>query len=300
MDHVFIINPAAGKGREQISLQQRIKSFFEQSDLSWEIYQTKGVGDAITYVKKRCQSSNNIRFYACGGDGTLNEVVNGAVGFAQASVTVVPCGTGNDFIRNFSSKTGFTDIAALVQAEDRLIDLIKVNQRWTVNECNVGFDAAVAYNMDRFKRIPLVQGSMAYTIAVFYSFFHKISYQLDIQIDDQPYISKDFLLLLLANGSHYGGGYNGAPTAMVDDGLLDFFGFFGLNRFQIIGLLNKYKLGLHMTEEKLKSKMIFRQGCNVKIRAREDVPVCIDGDIFLAKELEISLVPGCLRFAVPR
>jgi diacylglycerol kinase family enzyme len=154
--------------------------------------------------------------------------------------------------------------------------------------------------MDRFKRIPLVQGSMAYTIAVFYSFFHKISYQLDIQIDDQPYISKDFLLLLLANGSHYGGGYNGAPTAMVDDGLLDFFGFFGLNRFQIIGLLNKYKLGLHMTEEKLKSKMIFRQGCNVKIRAREDVPVCIDGDIFLAKELEISLVPGCLRFAVPR
>lgn len=298
MEHVFIINPAAGKGRQQRLLQSQIAEVFSCLQKPYEIYITKGVGDATSYVSKRCSSSGKIRFYACGGDGTLNEVVNGVVGYPHASVTVIPCGTGNDFIKQFSTKSGFLDIAALAEAEDRQIDLIKINERWTVNMCNIGFDAYVAFNAGIFKKLPLVKGSMAYTLAIFYSFLKKIKYPLVIEIDGRR-LKNDFLIVLLANGSYYGGGYHGAPYALAGDGLIDFLGVTTFSRLKMLSLLKTFKIGRHLEEKAIKDKIIYKKSKKLSICSDELIPVCIDGDFIQVKEINAHLAAGVLNFAVP-
>ena len=92
--------------------------------------------------KTAAESSERLRFYACGGDGTLGEVVNGAAGQVNAEVGLIPIGTGNDFVRNFADAGDFFDIEAQVMGEARAIDLIKCNDRYGINVVNVGFDCA--------------------------------------------------------------------------------------------------------------------------------------------------------------
>ena len=104
MKHYFIINPVAGgKDRtEEISctVKEAMKSAAPND--AFEIYVTKGPMDASRAVKEKASGGEELRIYACGGDGTLNECVNGAAGFENAAVTHYPTGTGNDFIKIFN------------------------------------------------------------------------------------------------------------------------------------------------------------------------------------------------------
>ena len=146
--HFFVINPAAGKGKRVDELAAQIKSVCERREEKYEIYYTAGVGDAKKYVNNTCRlyeaSGEILRFYACGGDGTINEVANGIVGFENAELAVIPIGTGNDFVRNFSWGEGFFDIDAQLDGETRKIDIMKYNNRYAINVINIGFDCEVA------------------------------------------------------------------------------------------------------------------------------------------------------------
>ena len=103
MQHYFLINPAAGKGNLYRHLDGEIRTYCDQKEIDYEIYYTKGVGDAEDYIRRACEKNGGeLRFFACGGDGTLNEAANGVAGFNHASVGVIPTGTGNDFVRNFT------------------------------------------------------------------------------------------------------------------------------------------------------------------------------------------------------
>ena len=101
MHHYFIINPAAGQGKAA-KLVPAIREYMEGEGLPFTIYQTKGVGDAMAYMRYMAKKGP-ARFYACGGDGTLNEVVNGLKKFPECEVALIPAGTGNDFLRNFTN-----------------------------------------------------------------------------------------------------------------------------------------------------------------------------------------------------
>ena len=99
MKHLFIVNPAAGKENAHDTIRTALDTL--ETPVDYEIYLTKAPGDAQSFVKNICADNPNSRFIACGGDGTLSEVLNGAVGFDDAEIGVVPSGTGNDFCRNF-------------------------------------------------------------------------------------------------------------------------------------------------------------------------------------------------------
>ena len=98
-----------GKIRYEISLLP------EKDDC--EVYVTKGVGDSISYVRSWCEKNTpeEVRVIACGGDGTINEVFNGAVGHPNASVTCYPCGSGNDFVKSFGGAEKFLNIPMTAQ-----------------------------------------------------------------------------------------------------------------------------------------------------------------------------------------
>ena len=164
MHHYFIINPAAGQGKAA-KLVPAIREYMEGEGLPFTIYQTKGVGDAMAYVRYMAKKGP-ARFYACGGDGTLNEVVNGLKKFPQCQVALIPAGTGNDFLRNFTNMENFQDIAAQVAGEAVAIDVLQVNGRRVVNMTNTGFDSAVVAQVAKLKKIPFVAGPLAYVLAV--------------------------------------------------------------------------------------------------------------------------------------
>ena len=109
MKHFFIINPAAGKRTQTQALSEKITAFCEEKGIEYEIYFTKGVQDAEKFVKESFVKGS--RYYACGGDGTLNEVANAIYSCGDASVGMIPIGTGNDFPKNFSSFDDFFDFS---------------------------------------------------------------------------------------------------------------------------------------------------------------------------------------------
>ena len=132
--HFFVINPEAGKVNVSDKISNDINEIFKDLYDEYRIYITKGKNDATNYVKNICESEEgNLRFYACGGDGTLNEVINGIIGYENASVSVIPYGTGNDFVKNFESEINFYDITRHIKSETQEVDLLNVNGLYKVH-----------------------------------------------------------------------------------------------------------------------------------------------------------------------
>ena len=144
MKTVFVINPKAGSEDRTKELQGKIKGLLKD----YEIYITKAVGDAERFVREYCKSYGVARFIACGGDGTLCEVLNGAILYHDSEVGVIPLGTGNDFCRNFQNLGNFNDIEAQIKGKTEKCDAIfyrtfsdgKEKTGYCVNMFNIGFD----------------------------------------------------------------------------------------------------------------------------------------------------------------
>lgn len=297
--HFFIINPEAGKTDVSERIINEIQKVFKDKSESYEVYITKGENDATKFAKNVCETNNgNLRFYACGGDGTLNEVINGVVGFDNASVSVIPYGTGNDFINNFKSNINFYDIEKQIESNEEKIDLLKVNNKYAINLCNIGFDAKVANNMTKFKKIPFLNGQGVYTLSVFYSLLNKMHSYFNISIDDKENIEGDFLICVIANGMTYGGGYRGTPLAKINDGLIDVCIFKKVSRFKLLKLINIYKRGEHLENEEMKKYFIYRKCKTININSEKKLTVCIDGEILLEKNINVTVENNAINFLV--
>lgn len=99
MKHVFIINPTAGKSDSRQKIYDMAEKLRQEHGLEVQCLLTKKQGHATEIARRLCQSGEELRFYACGGDGTVNEVANGIIGYDNAAMTVIPVGTGNDFLK---------------------------------------------------------------------------------------------------------------------------------------------------------------------------------------------------------
>ncbi len=110
MKYIFLVNPAAGKGRSDKELLPEVHPFLKARGLDYEIHRTLSEGDIISYVRQRAAGGEPVRFVACGGDGTLNNTLRGMMGFPNAELAVMPYGSGNDFVRNFTNKEAFLDL----------------------------------------------------------------------------------------------------------------------------------------------------------------------------------------------
>ena len=165
MKHLFLINPAAGKKGSTEALENRIRAIFAPRGEPWEAILTRGPGHAETCARAAAETGEPVRIYACGGDGTLNEAVNGAAGFANAAVTNVPKGTGNDFLKIFGAdyRSRFSDLAALADGPQACFDLMDCNGRLGIGVVCAGVDARVAADVHRYKALPLVTGMGAYS-----------------------------------------------------------------------------------------------------------------------------------------
>lgn len=298
MHHYFIINPAAGKGKAA-KLLPVIGEFMEQEGLPFTIYQTKGVGDAMAYVRYMAKKGP-ARFYACGGDGTLNEVVNGLQKFPQCEVALIPAGTGNDFLRNFTNMENFQDLAAQVAGKAVAIDLLRVNGRRVVNMTNTGFDSAVVARAAKLKKIPFIAGPLAYVLAVAVLFCHPMGKKLSFRTDNGKEAKGEFLLTAVANGKFYGGGFCPAPMAKINDGKLELVAVRKVSRLRFLRLVGAFRKGTYLQEPAAET-VVFQDSCQrVHIHASQTQQLSMDGEIVPFTHLEVAVEPGGLSFVVPQ
>ncbi|MCK9536997.1 MAG: YegS/Rv2252/BmrU family lipid kinase [Bacilli bacterium] len=299
MKHIFVINPVAGKKDSTAEIKEAINKTLHSEDCV--IYITKKSMDACNFVRDYAadHQDEELRFYACGGDGTLNEVVNGACGFPNVAVGCYPVGSGNDFIKYFGEKKDFLDIKEQVNGQIVEVDLLKFSDRYVINILNIGFDADAANRMIKYKRLPLVSGKGAYHLGVVVSLLSKMSHYFKISLDGELIYEGDGLLCAIANGICYGGGYYCAPDAVVDDGLLDICFVRRISRPKFIGLIKYYKNGTHLITPKVARYIIYRKGREVVIECPKPLNYAIDGEMGKAHKIAIKVEPKALKFIIP-
>ncbi len=302
MKHYFIINPAAGQGKVQDELKGRIVASAEKNGADYEIYYTKCEGDAENYVRQICQTlEGEARFYACGGDGTFSEVANGMYGCSNAQITVVPVGTGNDFVRNFDRPELFIDIDAQIRGEAVTTDVIRYNDRIAVNMINIGFDCYVAMRMNKIKRNKWVPRGCEYIAALVIEFCRKSGVTFStVSLDGEAFDEKAFLLGCLGNGSFCGGGFKSAPAADLRDGVLDICLVRNLNLFKCLKIIGKYKAGTFLTDHEAMNYIIYKKIKSAHMTfGGEGQYISFDGEIKRIKELKIEVAPLAVKVSLP-
>jgi YegS/Rv2252/BmrU family lipid kinase len=295
MKHLFIINPIAGKGKT-LKLIPVIEKIFYNRKENYAIEVTKYVGHA-TELAKRYSNKENYRIYSVGGDGTLNEVLNGMVN-TKSSLAVIPSGSGNDFIKSiykYDKKEAIEKILfKTINGKEHEIDLGKVNDRYFINIASVGFDAEVAYNSIKFKKLPLINGTAAYILGLLITVFKYKSYDLSIEIDSISFNLRS-LLVAVANGRYYGGGINVAPKANLNDGFFDICLIDRVGKLKILGLFPKVIKGTHETIKEVN----FKSGKVVRIYSKIKLAFNIDGEIIRGNEAEFQIIKRGVQIVIP-
>ncbi len=301
MIHHFLINPAAGKGTLVDALAARITRVCEARGVNYRIHKTTRPGDATAYVQNAVAATEERqRFYACGGDGTLCETINGAPLSANAEFAVIPIGTGNDFEKNFTAPESFFDIERQLDGTPTKIDLIRYNDRYAINMINIGFDCNVAKKTGEIKRSPLIPSGLAYVTGVAINFCKPFGTPMHITMADGTEINESLMLTAIANGCYCGGGFKATPRASLSDGLIDLCVIKKLSRAKFINLIGSYKKGTHLELEAAKDYISYYQTPSVTFSFEKPINICIDGEIEMTDRVEICSMPSALTFTVPQ
>ncbi len=301
MKHIFIYNPTAGgdNSKRIAALQEKMKT--DYADLSYEFYPTKAEKDATAFVRARCAAEPNtkMRFYACGGDGTANEVLHGIVGFENASMTCYPCGSGNDYVKYYGGAARFLDIDALIAAEEKTVDIMRAGDRYSLNVTNFGFDTEVARTMHEVRHKKLIGGKNAYTTGIVKALMTAMKNDCTVWVDGEKLNDGKMLLCTVSNGRYVGGAYCCAPHSSNDDGLLDVCLVKPLSRLTLLKLIGVYKQGKHLDDPRFKNLITYRRGKVVRVLAPEGFGYTLDGEIVMEHDFTIEICPAAIRFAVP-
>ena len=294
MKHIFIINPAAGKSDKTAEYTAKIESSCKGLDYSIAVSQ--GPGDCTRIAREAAKTGCEVRLYACGGDGTLNEVVAGAAGYDNAAVTCFVGGSGNDFVKVFDDRDAFRDLDRLLDAETAVFDLIDCNGYPAINICCVGLDSRIGADMIRFKRLPFVSGSMAYILPILTNLIKGISEHYIVEVDGER-IDREMTFVCVANARYYGGGFYAVPDAQPDDGKLDVLLVNKVRLWQVPNALAKYKAGRYKELGKLARHI---RTDRITVRCDKDSPINLDGEIRMMRNVQMKISDKKIRFFYPK
>ena len=302
MKHLFIVNPVAGKQKPEDKLRlineaiDRLPAEQRERD-SFDIYVTEAPMDACRHIRETAADGAELRVYACGGDGTLNECVNGAAGLPNAAVTHFPCGTGNDFIKMFGKdKDRFFDLTELINGEVRPIDVIKCNGRYSVNICSMGLDARVGTDVHKYSDMPLVSGPAGYVVSLVANYIKGITTTMTARTEGLT-CGPELNLVCVCNGRFYGGGFNPTNDARPDDGLMDVLIVSGVSRLTIVRALLSYAKGKYRS---LPQYITFVRTRHLEIDAAESEVINVDGEAEYGSHVVFDLIPGGVNFIFPK
>lgn len=298
MKHLFLVNPAAGKRGSTDALVHEVERVFAPRGLSYEIVLTAGPGDAERRTRAAVGTGEPLRIYACGGDGTLNEVVNGAAGCENAAVTNVPKGTGNDFLKIFGPdcRARFSDLAALAEGPQAAFDLMDCNGKLGLGVVCAGVDARIAADVHKYKGLPLVTGAGAYILSLVVNVLFKGIARPTLLDMGDIHLEEDLSIICICNGRYYGGGFMPAGDAEPDDGVLDMLVVPKVGRLTFFRLVGEYAKGRY----RLHPEVIWdHHGSSVTFSSPEELVAVVDGEVMRGGAFTVRLSERKLNFFYP-
>ena len=296
MRHLFIINPAAGSYNQTEDYRKKIADVCEKRGLDYSIRVSGAPGRCCKIAREAAQTGMDYRIYACGGDGTLNEVVNGVAGYDNVAITVFSGGSGNDFARMFSNPAAFKDLERLLDAEETTMDLIKCNDDYSLNICSVGLDARIGHDVANYKRLPLLSGFRAYAVSTVVNVVKGISEHYVVEVNGEK-IDGQQTLICACNGKFYGGGFCPVPTADPTDGKLEVLLVKDVSRLKVAQVVGAYKNGKYANFPDL---IRYYSTDHVKIICDKPTGINLDGEKREATVIDMRVADEKLRFFYPK
>ena len=289
MKHVFIINPKAGKRDQTARIYGMADRLRDVHSLDCTCMLTDRPGGAEAMARKLAEAGEELRLYACGGDGTIHEVANGIAGFSNAAMTAIPTGTGNDFLKNFGpDMEKFQDAENLWAGEVFPLDLIACN----------GIDARIADSVHQYGNSPLLHGRGSYLASVAVNFLFKpIGRRWKVWLDGEE-LEDDFALVSMCNGRYYGGGSKPVPEARMDDGVLHTVLIKNVPKVTFARLFAPYSAGEYRNLPPELIRVVTAK--EVRIQGGEDIVTCLDGESLRGREVVMRLADKRLNFFGPK
>ncbi len=298
MKHLLIVNPAAGSCDRTEVIREAAEKVFGSRGLNWDLQVSQGSGHCRELARQAAEKGEELRLYACGGDGTLNEVINGAVGFDNVAVTHYPSGSGNDFIKIFDQPEAFRQLERLLECQEGYFDLIccqdEHQRTYAVNICSVGLDARIGTEVGRYRRLPLVGGKGAYLLSLVANLFKGLHRPYELEVNGER-ISGNQTLIAVCSGRHYGGSFHPVPDAEPDDGLLDVLIVKPVNLLQVAQVIGRYQKGRYRELPQLIRSLQTRE---IRILSGGSV-INVDGEALHSRDMTFSVEERKLRFFYP-
>ena len=299
MRHVFIINPAAGKSDSRQRIYQMAQGLREHHDLDVECMLTRSAGHATMLSRGIASQGGGVRFYACGGDGTANEVANGIAGFENAAMSVVPIGTGNDFLKNFGDDAAkFSDPENLWNGPAQKLDLIDCNGRQCLTIACSGVDARIARDVHKYSTTPLLDGKGSYIASLIVNFLFKgIGSRWTVTVDGEVLDARDFAVVAVCNGRYYGGGFMPVAEAGMTDGVLNTLVVKKVSRAQFARFVGPYGKGGYRQFPRFATCYTAPV---IRIQSeKNDIVTCLDGECSTSSDVTFRLSDKKLNFFGP-
>ena len=275
MNYVFIINSFSLK-KETNKIKNKLINVCEILDLNYEI-ETNSDSNPIEKIIKKYYNSNSI-IVCLGGDGTINRTLNSIIGTSNI-LGYVPLGTGNDFYKTNKEilKIGISEV-----------DLIKVNDKYFINNACFGIDADIG--AERIVHSSIIPKSQRYSLAAIKNIIKFKGKEFKIYINGEKY-EDDYTTIVIANGKYYGGGFMVAPSASFDDGIIDVYLARKMPRFRMIKLFKDLKNGSH-ENDKYVTKI---RTTEVRIEAPNETNCLIDGEVLKDKKFNVKVIPKGIK-----
>ncbi len=297
----IILNPAAGNGNGE-KAQPHIERLFTQFNLGFSLVRTERPGHGMELTRQAVEEGCE-GIIAVGGDGTVNEVVNGLMLCKQAGVTVPPLGVlcagrGNDFAGSMGIPEDFeVGVQALTVGSRRVVDVGRVaggnfpQGRYFANCVGVGFDAITTIEVHK---LPRWGGYLAFMVAVLKTVFLYNKAPLARIEFDGNVITQRSLLISIMNGRRLGGGFIMAPDSLPDDGMFDLCIAEQMSSFEVIKMIPHFTRGDQATQPAIKTGRAAR----ISIIAQDGpLPAQTDGEIICVdgSRLDVEVIPSQLE-----
>jgi len=300
-----IVNPAAG-GHSTYRKWPLMSKYLRDKGLLFDYVYTEGVGHAIELAEAAVNEDYRY-IIAVGGDGTVNEVVNGilnSTGSYDTTLGIVSAGTTCSFARSIGIPLDPITSCGLLTSQNRLaidVGIVEYSsqgqnfRRFFVNEADIGFGATV---IEASKHIPHLLGrKINYLPYVIIGLASLISYKnkrITVRIEDETEDVYDCAMLVIANGNYFGGGMQIAPNARPDDGLLDMVVFGNMRKSDFLKIWPMTYKGRHVSHNKVRMRKI----SNVSISSSDRILLEADGEFLGEGPVSFSVLPSALNMVV--
>lgn len=286
-----ILNPVAGSVGDVATLVERIRNLLDA-----EVCITAEPGGAMQSAKTALRKRYDM-VVAAGGDGTLNEVVNGLREDTSSIVVgLIPLGTGNDFARTLDLPTEVDKaIALLLAGRTRAIDLVRVTSdemRYFVNVSTGGFSGLVDEKLT--PEMKKTWGPLAYLRSATAALPELRAYRTTVLLDNAESFTLNLCDVVIANGRYVAGGMRIAPEASVDDGLLDIILIQERSPAELAFLAAQVALGNHLSSDAI----VFRRAAKVTVNSQPGMSFNVDGELVGNEPAEFEVLPRALQFIV--